>query len=82
MQWIRFLASALEIGACSARIVLDADVLPEGLLDDAEMTRIGKGEDTEAFAYLDPQILEIGPQPISGDVIQSFPNAALGSRRG
>ena len=53
------LSSALEIGASSARIVLDADVLPEGLLEGAEMTSIGQGEDTEAFAYLDPQILEL-----------------------
>jgi PAS domain S-box-containing protein len=53
------LNSALEIGACSARIVLDADVLPEGFSDRPEMTRIGLGEDNQAFAYLDPQILEI-----------------------
>ncbi len=56
------LSSALEIGACSARIVLDADVLPEGLAEGAEMTSIGQGEDTEAFAYLDPQILELARQ--------------------
>lgn len=53
------LSSALEIGACSARIVLDADVLPGGFSDSPEMTRIGQGEDNRAFAYLDPQILEI-----------------------
>ncbi len=53
------LHSALEIGACSARIVLDQDVLPEGLAEGSQMTRIGKGEDTEAFAFLDSQILEI-----------------------
>ena len=53
------LHSALEIGACSARIVLDADVLQEGFSDDPEMTRIGRGEDSQAFAYLDPQILEL-----------------------
>jgi two-component system NtrC family sensor kinase len=53
------LSSALEIGACSARIVLDADVLPGGFSDSPEMTRIGQGEDNQAFAYLDPQILEI-----------------------
>lgn len=53
------LSSALEIGACSARIVLDVDVLPEGISDGPEMTRIGQGEDNQAFAYLDPQILEI-----------------------
>ncbi len=53
------LSSALEIGASSARIVLDADVLPEGLSESTEMTSIGQGEDTEAFAYLDPQILEL-----------------------
>ena len=52
------LSSALEIGASSARIVLDADVLPEGLSEGAEITSIGQGEDSEAFAYLDPQILE------------------------
>ncbi len=53
------LSSALEIGASSARIVLDADVLPEGLSEGTEMTSIGQGEDTETFAYLDPQILEL-----------------------
>ena len=53
------LSSALEIGACSARIVLDADILPEGISDRPEMTRIGQGEDNQAFAYLDPQVLEI-----------------------
>jgi len=53
------LSSALEIGASSARIVLDADVLPEGLSEGTEMTSIGQGEDTEAFAYLDSQILEL-----------------------
>jgi PAS domain S-box-containing protein len=53
------LSSALEIGASSARIVLDADVLPEGLSEGAKITSIGQGEDSEAFAYLDPQILEI-----------------------
>ena len=53
------LSSALEIGASSARIVLDADVLPEGLSESTEMTRIGQGEDTAAFAYLDSQILEL-----------------------
>ena len=53
------LSSALEIGACSARIVLDPDVLPEGLSEDRKMTSIGQGEDTGAFAYLDPQILEL-----------------------
>lgn len=53
------LNSALEIGACSARIVLDADVLPEGFSDRPEMTRFGRGDDNQAFAYLDPQILEI-----------------------
>ncbi len=53
------LSSALEIGASSARIVLDADVLPEGLSESTEMTSIGQGEDTEAFAYLDSQILEL-----------------------
>ena len=53
------LSSALEIGACSARIVLEEDVLPEGLSEGSAMTRLGKGEDNEAFAYLDPQILEL-----------------------
>ena len=53
------LSSALEIGACSARIILDADILPAGLSDKQELTCIGSGEDTEAFSYLDPQILEI-----------------------
>ena len=53
------LSSALEIGASSARIVLDADVLPEGLSGGTEITSIGQGEDTEAFAYLDSQILEL-----------------------
>ena len=53
------LSSALEIGASSARIVLDADVLPEGFSEGTEMTSIGQGEDTEAFAYLDSQILEL-----------------------
>ncbi len=53
------LSSALEIGAGSARIVLDADVLPEGLSEGTEMTSIGQGEDTEAFAYLDSQMLEL-----------------------
>ena len=53
------LSSALEIGACSARIILDADILPEGFSDNAEMTCIGSGEDTTAFSYLDSQILEI-----------------------
>jgi PAS domain S-box-containing protein len=53
------LSSALEIGASSARIVLDADILPEGIADGPEMTRIGQGEDNQAFAYLDSQVLEI-----------------------
>jgi PAS domain S-box-containing protein len=53
------LNSALEIGACSARIVLDPDVLPEGFSENQKMTALGRGEDTAAFAYLDPQILEI-----------------------
>ena len=53
------LTSALEIGAGSARIVLDADVLPEGFSESKEMTSIGRGEDTEIFAYLDSQILEM-----------------------
>jgi PAS domain S-box-containing protein len=53
------LSSALEIGACSARIVLDADILPEHFSENAEMTCIGSGEDTAAFCYLDSQILEI-----------------------
>lgn len=53
------LKSALEIGASSARIVLDAEIWPEGLLANQDTTSIGSGEDTEAFAYLDPQILEI-----------------------
>ncbi len=53
------LTSALEIGACSARIVLDKDILPEVLSEDGKMTSIGRGEDTSAFAYLDSQILEI-----------------------
>jgi PAS domain S-box-containing protein len=56
------LNSALEIGACSARIVLDADVLPEGLSGGKKITAIGSGEDTDAFAYLDPQVLEIARQ--------------------
>ena len=53
------LNSALEIGASSARIVLDADIWPEGLSANNETTSIGSGEDTGAFAYLDDQILEI-----------------------
>lgn len=53
------LTSALEIGACSARIVLDPDILPEGLSEGNQMTRLGKGEDTHAFSYLDSQILEL-----------------------
>ncbi len=53
------LSSALEIGACSARIVLDANVLAEGFAEGSEITSMGQGEDTAAFAYLDPQILEI-----------------------
>jgi len=53
------LTSSLEIGACSARIVLADDVLPEGLSEGSAMTRIGKGEDNEAFSYLDSQILEL-----------------------
>lgn len=60
------LSSALEIGACSARIVLDADILPEHFSENAEMTCIGSGEDTTAFSYLDSQILEIarGRSPV------------------
>ncbi len=53
------LISALEIGACSARIVLAEDVLPEGLSEGSTLTRLGKGEDQEAFAYLDAQILDL-----------------------
>jgi len=53
------LNSALEIGASSARIVLDADIWPEGLSANNETTSIGSGEDSGAFAYLDDQILEI-----------------------
>jgi PAS domain S-box-containing protein len=53
------LNSALEIGASSARIVLDADIWPEGLSENNQATSIGRGEDTEAFAYLDSQVLEI-----------------------
>ena len=53
------LSSALEIGASSARIVLDADILPEGISENAGMTSIGSGEDTAAFSYLDPQILDV-----------------------
>jgi PAS domain S-box-containing protein len=53
------LTSALEIGASSARIVLDADILPEGVSENTGMTSIGSGEDTAAFSYLDPQILEV-----------------------
>ena len=53
------LSSALEIGACSARIVLEADVLTEHFSENTEETCIGSGEDTNAFSYLDTQILEI-----------------------
>jgi PAS domain S-box-containing protein len=53
------LKSALEIGASSARIVLDADIWPEGLSENNQTTSIGSGEDTAAFAFLDSQILEI-----------------------
>jgi PAS domain S-box-containing protein len=53
------LSSALEIGACSARIVLDKEIWPEGLSTNDKTTSIGSGEDTEAFSYLDDQVIEI-----------------------
>jgi signal transduction histidine kinase len=53
------LTSALEIGACSARIVMEGDLWPEGVITNDEITSIGRGEDTEAFSYLDDQVIEI-----------------------
>lgn len=53
------LSSALDTGASSARIVLDSDVLPEGLYEGEETTSLGRGPDTDKYGFLDPQILSI-----------------------
>jgi two-component system NtrC family sensor kinase len=53
------LKSALEFGGVSARIVLDAKVLPDSDLDTSSRSRIGWGSETETYSYLDQQILEI-----------------------
>ncbi len=53
------LTSALEFGASSARIVLDTDVLPEGIAGESNLTRIGSGKDAGTYQFLDAQILEI-----------------------
>jgi len=53
------LKSALETGASSARIVLDPGIMPEEARERSEFTHIGIGKETEKYAFLDPQILEI-----------------------
>lgn len=53
------LKSALDTGASSARIVLAADVLPRELFEGGELNNIGRGKETDKYAFLDPQILGI-----------------------
>ncbi len=51
--------SSLTIGASSARIALDASVVPESGANGKIPSRFGVGEDTETFAYFDDQLLTL-----------------------
>ena len=53
------LESALDTGACSARVVLAPAVIPEAGKDTTTPSRFGLGQDTETYSYFDEQILTL-----------------------
>ncbi|MGD2158768.1 MAG: HAMP domain-containing protein, partial [Anaerolineales bacterium] len=53
------LESALATGACSARIVLAAGVIPDSVMDEDQPTHFGFGSTTDLYSYLDEQILNL-----------------------
>ena len=53
------LDAVLSMGASSARIVLEPDIIPKfGSSHDVQI-RFGRGKDTDLYGYLDTQILEL-----------------------
>ncbi len=65
--------SALTIGASSARIALASDILPGYGVDGKIPSRYGVGEDAEAFAYFDTQLLTLMKDQDKGRVVFSNP---------
>ena len=53
------LEAILSMGACSARIVLEPDIIPNTGDDSRVQTRFGRGLETDLYGYLDTQILEM-----------------------
>ncbi len=53
------LSSALELGASSARIVLEADLIPEQFPSPGQSSSLGAGGHTEKYAFLDKQIRDL-----------------------
>lgn len=67
------LDSLLTIGASSARIVLTSDVVPDDAPNGKIPSRYGVGEETEALAYLDEQLLGIMKNHDKGRIVLDNP---------
>ena len=67
------LDSLLTLGASSARIVLTSDVVPDDTPNGKFPSRYGVGEETEALAYFDEQLLGIMKNHEKGRIVLSNP---------